>query len=76
MAVGAASGALTGKFMKELGTRLEPGGAALFVLVRSSTPDKVLPRISQYGGEVLHTSLSTEAEQTLQEALVQGATAR
>ena len=85
MAVGAAAGGAAGamsdygvddKFMKELGTRLEPGGAALFVLVRSSTPDKVLPRISQYGGEVLHTSLSTEAEQTLQEALVQGAAAR
>jgi uncharacterized membrane protein len=82
MAVGAAAGGATGalvdygiddKFMKELGSKLEPGGAALFVLVRSSTPDKVLPRISQYGGEVLHTSLSTEAEETLREALVEGA---
>jgi uncharacterized membrane protein len=61
--------------MKELGRRLEPGGAALFVLVRSSTPDKVLPRISQYGGEVLHSSLSHEAEQTIQDALVKGAAA-
>ena len=82
MAVGAAAGGATGalvdygvddKFMKELGSKLEPGGAALFVLVRSSTPDKVLPRISQYGGEVLHSSLSTESEQTLREALVEGA---
>jgi uncharacterized membrane protein len=56
-------------FMKELGEKLQPGGAALFVLVRSSTPDKVLPRISQYGGDVIHSSLSTEAEETLQEAL-------
>ena len=56
--------------MKDLGSKLEPGGAALFVLVRSSTPDKVLPRISQYGGEVLHTSLPTESEETLREALV------
>ena len=85
MAVGAAAGGAAGamqdygvddKFMKDLGDRLEPGGAALFVLVRSSTPDKVLPRISQYGGEVLHTSLTTEAEQTLQDALVEGAAAR
>jgi uncharacterized membrane protein len=85
MAVGAAAGGAAGamtdygvddKFMKDLGTRLQPGGAALFVLVRSSTPDKVLPRVSQYGGEVLHTSLSTEAEQTLQEALAQGSAAR
>jgi uncharacterized membrane protein len=85
MAVGAAAGGVAGaltdygvddKFMKDLGNRLEPGGAALFVLVRSSTPDKVLPRVSQYGGEVLHTSLSNEAEQTLQEALVKGAAAQ
>ena len=85
MAVGAAAGGAAGamtdygiddKFMKELGDKLGPNGAALFVLVRSSTPDKVLPRISQYGGEVLHTSLSTEAEQTLQDALVEGAAAR
>jgi uncharacterized membrane protein len=73
-ATGAATGALTDvgvddNFMKELGEKLQPGGAALFVLVRSSTPDKVLPRISQYGGDVIHSSLSTEAEETLQEAL-------
>jgi uncharacterized membrane protein len=85
MAVGAAAGGASGalvdygiddKFMKDLGSRLETGGAALFVLVRSSTPDKVLPRVSQYGGEVLHTSLSTEAEETLREALGEGAVAR
>src|ERR1700710_499716 len=62
-ATGAATGALTDvgvddKFMKELGEKLQPGGAAVFVLVSQSTPDKVLPRISQYGGEVIHSSLS------------------
>jgi uncharacterized membrane protein len=83
MAIGAASGGAAGamtdygiddKFMKELGGKLEPGGAVLFVLVRESTPDKVLPRISEYGGEVVHTSLSAEAEQALQEALREGST--
>jgi uncharacterized membrane protein len=78
MAVGAASGGAAGamadvgvddKFMKELGQKLEPGSAALFVLVRDSTPDKVLPRISPYGGHVLHSSLSDDAEGQLQEAL-------
>jgi uncharacterized membrane protein len=71
---GAASGALTDlgiddQFMKELGTKLQPGNAALFVLARRGTPDKVLERISQYGGEVIHTSLSEEAEATLRDAL-------
>jgi uncharacterized membrane protein len=84
MAIGGASGAAAGamtdvgvddKFMKELGEKLQPGGAAVFVLVRESTPDKVLPRISQYGGEVIHSSLSEHAEETLQEALREHATA-
>jgi uncharacterized membrane protein len=79
-AVGAASGAVTDlgiedNFMKELGQSLPEGGAALFVLVRQVTPDKVLPRISEYGGKVLQTSLSNESEQRLQEALDAGAPA-
>jgi uncharacterized membrane protein len=79
-ATGAAAGAMTDvgvddKFMKELGEKLQPGNAAVFVLVRRSTPDKVLPRISQYGGEVIHSSLSQHAEETLQEALREHATA-
>jgi uncharacterized membrane protein len=57
------------RLMKDLGEKLKPGNAAVFVLVRQSTPDKVLPRISQYGGDVIHSSLSEEAEETLREAL-------
>src|SRR3954468_2537681 len=78
MAVGAAAGGASGamtdlgvddKFMKELGTNLEAGGAAVIVLVRKSTPDKVLPRIKEYGGHVLQTSLSQEAEESLRTGL-------
>jgi uncharacterized membrane protein len=61
--------------MKELGQSLPEGGAALFVLVRQVTPDKVIPRISQYGGKILQSSLSNESEQRLQEALGAAATA-
>jgi uncharacterized membrane protein len=84
MAIGGATGAATGamtdvgvddNFMKELGDKLQPGNAAVFVLVRRSTPDKVLPRISQYGGDVIHSSLSEHAEETLQEALREQTTA-
>jgi uncharacterized membrane protein len=83
MAVGAASGALTGKmtdvgvddsFLKELGEQLEPGVAAVIVLVHRSTPDKVIPAIREFGGTVLQSSLDNEAEARLREALqVQGA---
>ena len=78
MAVGAAAGGAAGaltdvgvddKFMKDLGANLKDGGAAVVVLVRQSTPDKVLPRISQYGGEVVQSSLDDETEARLQAAL-------
>jgi len=83
MIVGAATGALAGslsdygindKFIKDLAAKLQPGSSALFVLVRKSTPDKVLPEVSKYGGTVLHTSLSNEAEARLQTALTEGRT--
>ena len=78
MAVGAAAGAAGGalsdvgvddNFMKQLGENLGEGGAAVIVLVRKSTPDKVLPRIKEYGGHVLQTSLSHEQEDNLRSAL-------
>jgi uncharacterized membrane protein len=78
MAIGAASGAAGGalsdrgiddNFMKEIGDKLPEGGAAIFVLVREATIDKVLPEISQYGGHVIQSSLSNEQESALQEAL-------
>ena len=78
MAVGAAAGGLAGSFsdvgvddnfMKEVGTHLAGGGAAVVVLVRKSTPDKVLPRIQEYGGHVLQTSLSEEQEESLRAGL-------
>src|SRR5256885_14904265 len=84
MAVGAAAGAAGGalsdvgvddNFMKELGNNLGEGGAAVIVLVRKSTPDKVLPRIKEYGGHVLQTSLSQEAEDSLRTALGEAVTA-
>jgi uncharacterized membrane protein len=84
MAIGGAAGAAGGamadygiddKFMKDLKDKLPAGGAVLFVLVRESTPDKVLPRISQYGGDVVHTSLDAETEELLQASLRAGAAA-
>ena len=78
MAVGAATGAATGAltdvgvddaFMKDLGTKLQPGGAAVIVLVHRSTPDKVLPEIARFGGDVIQTSLDNGAEQRLRHIL-------
>lgn len=77
-AVGAASGAIGGaltdvgiedKFMKDVATVLQPGGAALFLLVRKMTTDKVLEDLRGVGGTVLRTSFDHTKEQALRDAL-------
>lgn len=76
--LGAASGALGGAlsdfgindaFMKELAASLQPGNAALFVLIHKMTTDKVLEAIKGTGGTVLKTSLDHTKEQALRDAL-------
>lgn len=83
-AVGAASGAIAGAltdvgigdaFMKDLASSLQPGNAALFVLVQEMTADKLLKEISVFGGVVLKTSLDETKEQTLRDALQKDAAA-
>ena len=78
LAAGAAAGAISGAladvgiedgFMKQLAQTLTPGTAALCVLVRRATADKVLEEIKGFGGTVLKTSLSHENEAKLQAAL-------
>ena len=59
--------------MEDLGARLRPGGAALIVLGNAESRDEVIERVKPYGGEVVHTSLSTAEEQRLRAALAEGA---
>jgi uncharacterized membrane protein len=78
MVIGAAAGGASGslvdvgvndEFVRTLGQKLPHGGAALIVLVRQVTADKVLPQISEFGGEVIQTSLDDESEARLREVL-------
>jgi uncharacterized membrane protein len=77
-AVGAGAGALSGrftdvgiddKFMKDAAEALQPGQAALCVLVRKVTADKVVPEMAKFGGTVLRTSLSEAQEAKLRAAI-------
>jgi uncharacterized membrane protein len=77
MAVGAAAGAAAGsvsdtgvddKFMKQLGSELQTGGAALILLVRQANMEKILAQV-EVPGEVIQSSLDTESEQALKDAL-------
>jgi len=78
MAIGAGLGALMGKieksgidkaFQDQVRALLKPGTSALFLVVEKVTPDKAVEALRKYGGTVLKSSLSREAEQQLQEAL-------
>lgn len=79
-AIGAGTGALTGalsdvgiddRFMKDVGKSLEPNHAAVFVLVRDLTEDKVLEGLQKYRGKgkIFTTSLSRKDEQALRDIL-------
>jgi uncharacterized membrane protein len=77
-AMGAATGAISGAltdlginddFMKDLAATMTPNSSTLFVLVRKSTPDKVLDELTGTGGRILKTSLSHQDEAKLQAAL-------
>src|SRR5215470_5882070 len=77
-AIGAAAGAVSGalrdvgiddNFMKELGKTLKPGTAALCVLIRQMTPDKVVEELQKFGGTLIKTNLCNENEGKLRAAL-------
>ena len=78
-AIGGATGAAVGSaqdfgvdddFMRRVGENLTPGAAALFALVQDAVPEKVIPQIAPFGGQLIQTSLSAEAEAHLREAVL------
>jgi uncharacterized membrane protein len=81
-AVGAASGAIGGalvdvgiddRFMKDVAASIQAGNAALFLLIRKVTADKVLADLKGVGGRVLRTSLDETKEEALRAALAAAA---
>jgi len=57
------------EFQRRVRDLMTPGTSALFLIVEKVTPDKAVEALSQYGGTVLQSSLSKDAEKELQEAL-------
>lgn len=79
-ALGAASGALSGRladlgindgFMKEASATLQSGQAALFLLIRKMTADKVLAELRGVGGKVMRSSFDETKEEQLRLALAE-----
>lgn len=78
LAIGASAGAISGalsdvgiddSMLKKLAETLKPGTAALCVLIRQMTADKVLDEIKPFGGTVIQSNLSHEDETKLRAAL-------
>lgn len=74
--IGAASGSLSDLgindgFMREVGETLPEGTAALFVLLRDSTPDRVIERLRAHAphAKLLRTNLSHTDEERLRQLL-------
>lgn len=84
VALGAVAGALGGvfadvgiddRFMKDVAQTLQSGNAALFLLIRKMTTDKVLAALEGEGGTVLRSSFDHTKEAALREALAAHAAA-
>jgi uncharacterized membrane protein len=78
LAIGAGTGALAGKLadvgidddtIKQIGQQLQQGKAAVFVLARSATVDRVIEAIKPFNPTVIQTSLSHDREEELVRAL-------
>ena len=78
LAIGAGTGALAGKLadvginddtIKQIGGQLEQGRAAVFLLARSATVDRVIDAIKPYNPTVIQTNLTRDREEELVKAL-------
>ena len=78
LAIGAATGAIGGKLadvginddtIKQIGGQLEQGRAAVFLLARSATVDKVIDALKPYSPTVIQTNLTKDREDELVQAL-------
>ena len=72
--IGAAAGGINRlgikeDFKKDFGSLVTPGTSAILAIARQVDPEKVIESLEPYGGKVLRTSLSPEAEEKLMDEL-------
>jgi uncharacterized membrane protein len=53
-------------FVNDLSAQLQPNSSAIFLLVRNASPDTVIAALRPYGGTILQSTLSEDAEKELQ----------
>lgn len=78
LVTGAAAGTLAGalsdygindNFMKEVAEVLQPNQAALFIMARKTTSERVLERLAKHGGRIIRTNLDRSQENQVRSAL-------
>ena len=78
MLLGALGGAAVGSladlgiqksFVKDVTEAMTPGSSAIFFIIRDVNPNAAIAALKPYKGEVYHTALPTEAEETLRRVL-------
>ena len=78
LVAGAAGGALVGKmmdmgiakaFIQDVTESLQPNTSALFALIGGANPDLTIAAIEPFRGTLYHTSLPTNLEESLRDAL-------
>ncbi|MCO6453548.1 MAG: DUF1269 domain-containing protein [Caldilineales bacterium] len=57
------------KFVKEVAEKIQPGNSAIFLLVKQANAAAAVAALRPYKGEVYHTTLTSEDEETLRRAL-------
>jgi uncharacterized membrane protein len=60
---------IDGKFVKEVGDDLKPGGSALFLQIKGGDTGILVGALRQYKGTVRQTSLPDEVESALEDSL-------
>lgn len=79
IALGAALGAAVGttldtgvspKFVDDVKDTLQPGRSALFLVIKESHADAVMAALREFRGDVIQTTLDSETEEALRQALV------
>jgi uncharacterized membrane protein len=78
LALGAIAGALGGdlanlgidqRFIDDVSAELEPGGSALFVMVREADPEATAAALAPFEGQIYYTNLPSDTEAELRRIL-------
>ncbi|MCI0388395.1 MAG: DUF1269 domain-containing protein [Acidobacteria bacterium] len=57
------------EFVRDVGAMIQPGDSAIFALLQTDKPGAIFQQLRNYGGTLLHTTLSPEQDQAMKNVL-------